>query len=106
MFRTLLNLGERGGPTFPTVGFAYYHALDPKLAAKIKEAFYSFKIQGTSLGKDFRDATHFIPIDYRKDWEAVAGLLEANGVVFSRESAWASAPAEPPCRRRSPSRRS
>ncbi|MDP2700909.1 MAG: PhnD/SsuA/transferrin family substrate-binding protein, partial [Candidatus Rokubacteria bacterium] len=74
-------------PVFPTAGFSYYHALDPKLAAKIKEAFYSFKIQGTSLGKDFRDATHFIPIDYKKDWEAVAGMLEANGVVFSRESA-------------------
>ncbi|HET7876072.1 MAG TPA: phosphate/phosphite/phosphonate ABC transporter substrate-binding protein, partial [Methylomirabilota bacterium] len=74
-------------PVFPTAGFAYYYALDPALAAKIKEAFYSFKIQGTSLGKDFRDSTHFVPIDYRKDWEAVAGILEANGVVFSRESA-------------------
>ena len=74
-------------PVFPTAGFAYYYALDPKLAAKIKEAFYSFKIQGTSLGNDFRDATHFTPIDYRKDWEAVGGMLEANGVVFSRDSA-------------------
>jgi phosphonate transport system substrate-binding protein len=74
-------------PVFPTAGFAYYYALDPKLAAKIKDAFYSFKVQGTSLGKDFRDTTHFVPIDYKKDWEAVAGILEANGVVFSRESA-------------------
>ncbi len=74
-------------PVFPTAGFAYYYALDPKLAARIKEAFYSFKIQGTSLGKDFRDATHFVPIDYKKDWEAVTGILEANGVAFSRESA-------------------
>ena len=73
-------------PVFPTAGFAYYYALDPKLAAKIKEAFFSFKVQGTSLGKDFRDTTHFVPIDYKKDWEAVAGILEANGVVFSRES--------------------
>jgi phosphonate transport system substrate-binding protein len=74
-------------PVFPTAGFSYYYALDPKLAAKIKEAFFSFKVQGTSLGKDFRDTTHFVPIDYRKDWDAVAGMLEANGVVFSRESA-------------------
>jgi phosphonate transport system substrate-binding protein len=75
-------------PVFPTAGFAYYYALDPKLAAKIKGAFYTFKIQGTSLGKDFRDATHFVPIDYTKDWEAVAGILEANGVVFSREASF------------------
>ncbi len=74
-------------PVFPTAGFAYYYALDPRLAAKIKEAFFSFKFQGTSLGKDFRDATHFVPIDYKKDWDAVTGILEANGVVFSRESA-------------------
>jgi phosphonate transport system substrate-binding protein len=74
-------------PVFPRAGFSYYYALDPKLAAKIKEAFYSFKIQGTSMGKDFPHDTHFVPIDYKKDWEAVAGMLEANGVVFSRESA-------------------
>ena len=85
-------------PVFPTAGFAYYYALDPKLAAKIKEAFFSFKVQGTSLGKDFRDTTHFIPIDYTRDWEAVAEILEANGVVFSRESAEYKKFAAPPGR--------
>jgi len=83
-------------PVFPTAGFAYYHALEPKLAAKIKEAFYTFKIQGTSLGKEFRDATSFVPINYKKDWEAVVGILEANGASFARESAEYKKFAEPP----------
>ncbi|MEK7443556.1 MAG: phosphate/phosphite/phosphonate ABC transporter substrate-binding protein [candidate division NC10 bacterium] len=73
-------------PVFPTAGFAYYHALEPRLAEKIKEAFYTFKIQGTSLGKEFRDSVGFVPIDYKKDWEAVVGILEANGAKFTRDS--------------------
>ena len=73
-------------PVFPTAGFAYYHALEPRLAEKIKEAFYTFKIQGTSLGKEFRDSVGFVPIDYKKDWEAVVGILEANGARFTRDS--------------------
>lgn len=73
-------------PVFPTAGFAYYHALEPRLAEKIKEAFYTFKIQGSSLGKEFRDSVGFVPIDYRKDWEAVVGILEANGARFTRDS--------------------
>jgi phosphonate transport system substrate-binding protein len=85
-------------PVFPTAGFAYHHALEPKLAARIKEAFYSFKIQGTSVGKDFRDATHFIPIDYKKDWEAVVGILEANGASFTRDSPEYKKFSEPPKR--------
>lgn len=41
-------------PVFPTAGFSYHHALDPALVAKIREAFLTFKIQGTSVGKDFK----------------------------------------------------
>ncbi|OGK76551.1 MAG: hypothetical protein A2X53_01505 [Candidatus Rokubacteria bacterium GWA2_70_23] len=73
-------------PVFPTAGFAYYHALEPRLAEKIKEAFYTFKIQGTSLGKEFRDSVGFVPIDYKRDWEPVVGILEANGAKFTRDS--------------------
>jgi len=74
-------------PLFPRAGFAYHHALDPALAAKVKEAFATFRVQGTSVGKEFRDITRFVPIDYRKDWEAVVGILVANGASFSRDSA-------------------
>jgi phosphonate transport system substrate-binding protein len=73
-------------PIFPTAGFAYHHALEPRLAARIKEAFYTFKIQGSSLGKEFRDSVGFVPIHYKKDWDAVVGILEANGARFTRDS--------------------
>ena len=73
-------------PTFPTAGFVYAHNIEPQLVEKIKEAFYTFKIQGSSLGKEFRDSVGFVPIDYRKDWEAVVGILEANGARFTRDS--------------------
>jgi phosphonate transport system substrate-binding protein len=75
-------------PVFPTAGFAYAHNLDPALVEKIREAFFTFKFQGTSLDKEFgkQGRVGFMPITYAKDWEAVIGILDANKVVFSRES--------------------
>lgn len=73
-------------PVFPTAGFAYAHTLEPRLVDKIKEAFLSFKFQGTSVGKEFKDRTGFLPVNYARDWESVIGILEANGVQFTRES--------------------
>jgi phosphonate transport system substrate-binding protein len=73
-------------PVFPTAGFLHAHNLEPKLVERIKEAFTSFKFEGTSLGKEFKDRTGFLPLNYRKDWESVVGILEANGVTFTRES--------------------
>jgi phosphonate transport system substrate-binding protein len=73
-------------PVFPTAGFAYSHNLEPRLAEKIREAFMSFSIAGTSLGKEFKDRTGFMPVNYQKDWEAVVGILEANGATFTKES--------------------
>ena len=34
-------------PVFPTAGFAYSHNLEPRLAEKIREAFMTFKIEGS-----------------------------------------------------------
>lgn len=75
-------------PVFPTAGFAYAHNLEPKLAEKIREAFMTFKFQGTSLDKEFgkQGRAGFMPITYAKDWDSVIGILDANKVVFSRES--------------------
>lgn len=73
-------------PVFPTAGFLYPHNLEPKLAEKIKEAFATFKLEGTSLGKEFKGRTGFLPLNYQKDWESVVGILEANGVTFTRDS--------------------
>ncbi len=75
-------------PLFPTTGYVYAHNLAPGLVAKIKEAFMTFKVEGTSLAKEFgvQHVVGFAPITYAKDWEAVVGIQEANGVVYSKES--------------------
>ena len=73
-------------PVFPTAGFLYSHNLEPKLVEKIKEAFATFKLEGTSLGKEFKDRTGFLPVHYQKDWDSIIGILEANGVTFTKDS--------------------
>jgi phosphonate transport system substrate-binding protein len=73
-------------PIFPTAGFAYAHNLDPALVEKMKEAFFGFQFQGTSVGREFKDRTGFMPVNYARDWESVLGILEANGVTFTRDS--------------------
>jgi phosphonate transport system substrate-binding protein len=74
-------------PVFPTAGFAYAHNLEPKLVETIKEAFMTFRMEGTSL-REFaaQGRTGFMPVNYQKDWDAVVGILKANGAVFSKES--------------------
>ena len=74
-------------PVFPTAGFAYAHNLEPRLVEKIKDAFMTFKMEGTSL-KEFaaQGRTGFMPVNYQKDWDSVIGILEANGAVFTKES--------------------
>lgn len=75
-------------PLFPTGPFAHPHNLDPALVEKIKEAFFSFRFEGTSLAREYgkQDRVGFMPITYARDWQPVLGVLEANGVVFSRDS--------------------
>lgn len=73
-------------PLFPVAGYAYAHNLDPKLVEKIREAFFTFPIQGSSLAKEWKTYTRFVPVTYRTDWAAVLGIQEANGVTFTKES--------------------
>ncbi len=73
-------------PLFPVAGWAYAHNLDPRLAEKIKEAFFTFKIQGSSVAKEWKTYTRFAPVSYKKDWEAVVAIQEANGVTYTKDS--------------------
>ena len=75
-------------PLFPVAGWSYAHDLDPKLAEKIKEAFATFKIEGSSLAKEWKPPryTRFVPVSYKKNWEAVVGIQEANGIVYTKDS--------------------
>ena len=56
--------------TFPTTGYGYAHTLAPELAAKIKEAFFTFDWKGSGLAKEFAEEK-FIPITYQRDWDVV-----------------------------------
>ena len=69
--------------TFPTTGYGYAHNLDPKLSAKIKEAFFSFQWEGSALKKEFKKEDKFVPITYKKDWAVIRKIDEANGVKYT-----------------------
>jgi phosphonate transport system substrate-binding protein len=39
---------------FPTTGYGHVYNLKPELAAKVKEAFFSFKWEGSALLEEFK----------------------------------------------------
>ncbi|MCF8477646.1 MAG: phosphate/phosphite/phosphonate ABC transporter substrate-binding protein [Pseudolabrys sp.] len=69
--------------TFPTTGYGYAHNLDPKLADKIKEAFFTFDWEGSELQKEFKKEGKFIPITFKKDWNVIRKIDAANGVKYA-----------------------
>jgi phosphonate transport system substrate-binding protein len=70
---------------FPTSSYAYAHDLQPDLAAKIKEAFLSFKFPA-EMSKGMEGATNFFPITYKADWEVVRNVAESAGEKFTQEN--------------------
>jgi phosphonate transport system substrate-binding protein len=58
---------------FPTAGFGLAHNLEPRLASKIRDAFFSFPWAGSPLLKEFAPlgVSRFMPITYRDDWALV-----------------------------------
>jgi len=69
--------------TFPTTGYGLAHNLDPALAAKIKEAFFTFPWQGSTLKAEFKTEDRFVPITYQKDWNVIRKIDEASGVKYT-----------------------
>jgi phosphonate transport system substrate-binding protein len=71
--------------TFPTAGFGLAHDLDPRLAAKVREAFFSFRWEGTKLAKEFAvlGVSKFMPINYRDDWALVRKIDAALNVRYT-----------------------
>lgn len=67
--------------TFPTTGYGYAHTLKPELAAKIKEAFFTFDWAGSGLDKEFAEEK-FIPITYQKDWDVVRKVDAAMKITY------------------------
>jgi len=70
--------------TFPTTGFGVVYNLKPELQEKIKEAFFSFNWEGTSLQEEFSRSgeEQFIPITFQEHWAVIRKIDEANGVSY------------------------
>jgi len=69
--------------TFPTTGYGVAHNLDPKLVEKIKEGFFTFNWEGSTLQAEFKGNDKFIPITYKKDWSVIRKIDAATGVKYS-----------------------
>ena len=71
--------------TFPTTGYGHVYNLKPELAAKVREAFFSFPWEGSDLKKEFEKSgeAKFIPITYQKHWDVIRKIDAANNVSYT-----------------------
>ncbi|MFT5506572.1 MAG: phosphonate transport system substrate-binding protein [Gammaproteobacteria bacterium] len=69
--------------TFPTTGYGHAHNLHPALAAKIKQAFFTFPWEGSDLQKEFKKEGQFISIRHKNDWDVIRKIDAANGVSYA-----------------------
>ncbi|PDV99295.1 phosphate/phosphite/phosphonate ABC transporter substrate-binding protein [Candidatus Chloroploca asiatica] len=72
--------------TFPTTGYGHVYNLDPALAEKVREAFFSFEWAGSSLEEEFSKSgeAQFIPITYQEYWAVIREIDAALGVVYTQ----------------------
>nr|WP_306266117.1 phosphate/phosphite/phosphonate ABC transporter substrate-binding protein [Pararhizobium sp. IMCC3301] len=73
--------------TFPTTGFGVAHNLTPELTAKIREAFFTFEWEGSSLQEEFEKSNEgqFLEMTYKEFWDVIRKIDTANGVSYSCE---------------------
>ncbi len=73
--------------TFPTTGFGVVYNLKPELQEQIKDAFFSFDWEGTSLQEEFSKSNEaqFIPMTYKEFWDVIRKIDAANGVSYACE---------------------
>lgn len=73
--------------TFPTTGFGTAHNLTPELKEKIKNAFFNFEWEGTSLKAEFEKSNEgqFLPMTYKEFWDVIRKIDAANGVSYACE---------------------
>jgi phosphonate transport system substrate-binding protein len=71
--------------TFPTTGYGTAHNLTPDLQEKIREAFFSFDWEGTTLEAEFSQSgeAQFIPISFSEDWAVIRQIDAATGVSYA-----------------------
>ncbi|MCC5868314.1 MAG: PhnD/SsuA/transferrin family substrate-binding protein, partial [Gammaproteobacteria bacterium] len=70
--------------TFPTTAYGYAHNLVPELAAKIREAFFSYPWEGSALAEEFRQSgeAQFLPITYQQHWQVIRDIDARSGVRY------------------------
>ncbi|HUV22643.1 MAG TPA: phosphate/phosphite/phosphonate ABC transporter substrate-binding protein [Gammaproteobacteria bacterium] len=68
--------------TFPTTGYGHAHNLHPEVAAKIKQAFFTFDWEGSDLQKEFKKEGRFVAINHKSDWNVIRKIDAANGVSY------------------------
>jgi phosphonate transport system substrate-binding protein len=73
--------------TFPTTGFGTAHNLTPELKEKIRNAFFNFEWEGTTLQAEFEKSNEgqFLPMTYQEFWEVIRKIDAANGVSYACE---------------------
>lgn len=73
--------------TFPTTSYGYVYNLKPELAAKVKDAFFTFNWEGSNLQKEFSKGKppqeKFMPINYKDYWQVVRDIDKAMGVSYN-----------------------
>lgn len=71
--------------TFPTTGYGVVHNLTPELQDKIREGFFSFNWEGSSLSEEFSKSgeEQFIPINFKDNWAVIRQIDQATGVSYS-----------------------
>ena len=69
--------------TFPTTGYGHSHDLAPSVVAKVKEAFFTFKWEGSDLKKEFKKEDAFISIRHKNDWDVIRKIDSANGIKYA-----------------------
>lgn len=72
--------------TFPTTAYGVANTLAPDLARKVREAFFSFKWDGTALAKEFgaTEGTRFVPASYLNHWAGIRRIDAALGVTYAK----------------------
>ena len=70
--------------TFPTTGYGYAYNLHPAVAEKIKQAFFTFDWNGTTLAGEFgKQADGFVAIYHKQDWDVIRKIDAANNVSYA-----------------------
>jgi phosphonate transport system substrate-binding protein len=71
--------------TFPTTGYGTVFNLHPDVQEKVREAFFSFEWEGTSMEKEFSNSgeAQFIPITFQENWSVIRQIDAAMGVQYT-----------------------